>query len=87
MNREKARMETGTETRRTDTNRINTQGRADRLLESLSQNRIERQGRQDRKNIRTTGKETRENMRQQTREDDKTAARQNRYSRGLSSRF
>ena len=45
------------------------------------------QGDQDVRKIQTTGSEERKNMMQQTTEEDKTAARQNKYARGLAGMF
>ena len=79
--------ETGSEERKS----ITTRGEQDRLTQSDSLASQERQiglsGEQDRLSIGEQGKQQRENMKQATKEEDKTASRQNKYARGLANMF
>ena len=70
---------------------INAQGYMDRKLQNIkgeqALDQISGQGDQDVRKIGATGSEERKNMMQQTKEEDKTAARQSKYARGLAGMF
>ena len=70
---------------------INAQGYMDQELQKIkgtqALDQISGQGDQDVRKIGATGSEERKNMMQQTKEEDKTAARQSKYARGLAGMF
>lgn len=78
---------TGDQERKT----VSAKGKQDRLTQAdalaSQEKQIKISGKQERKNIRTTGDEERKNMQQATEEDNKAAARQNRYAEKLASKF